>query len=181
MIYPAGGQLNIAMRAQELSKLQQSALTEIARTWQQRVWDQPCTLLEMLAQEAGLSRAPHTAGETQFLRSDLYRRTKAARVDPYPAIRNKFHQFMQTKRANPNQPFGGSDKPFTGQGRYQTAVPGLRHAHITHDLSVVYLVQGRRVYLFGFFTHDDLGTGSPPNLRRQQALAAQISNQQFAT
>lgn len=86
---------------------------------------------------------------------------------------------MEVKRENPNQPFGSSDKAFTGAGNFAKMVPGLKHAHITHDLSVVYKVIGNEVYLYGFFTHDELGTGQPPNMNRQKSTATKFSNQQF--
>ena len=86
---------------------------------------------------------------------------------------------MELKRADPNQPFGGSDTPFRSAGHFGAQVPGIKHAHITQDLSIVYKVQGNQVFLYGFFTHDDLGTGSPANIRKQSSNAAQFKNQPF--
>jgi len=119
----------------------------------------------------------------KFWRADgLFVATKIARVWPNPPVRNKFsgpNGFMDVKRNNPNDPFGSSDRPFTGGGKFSNEVPGLRHAHLTHDLSVVYRVQGNDVYLYGFFTHDDLGTGSPANRKKQDAMATRFANANF--
>jgi hypothetical protein len=118
-----------------------------------------------------------------FWRADgLFNATKLTRVWTNPTVRNKFsgpNGFMDTKRSNPNQPFGASDKSFTGGGKFQNAVPGLKHAHLTHDLSVVYRVEGSNIYLYGFFTHDDLGTGNPGNRRKQDAMADRFANANF--
>ena len=82
---------------------------------------------------------------------------------------------MELKRANPNQAFGSSDKPFISSGFFSAAVPGIRHAHLTFDLSIVYKVEGNIITLYGFFTHDELGTGQPPNLRRQKGVSQQLA------
>lgn len=114
-----------------------------------------------------------------FMRGDLYNATYAVKVQPYPAIRKKFRDFMELKRSNPTAPFGGSDKTFNSDGFFSAAVPGLRHAHITFDLSIVYKVVGNQIYLYGFFTHDDLGTGQPRNINRQKNAAKRLSQQNF--
>lgn len=118
-------------------------------------------------------------GEKPFMRGDLYNATYAVKVQPYPAIRKKFRDFMELKRANPTAPFGSSDKTFNSDGFFNAFVPGLRHAHITFDLSIVYKVVGNQIYLYGFFTHDDLGTGQPRNINRQKNAAKRLSQQNF--
>ena len=86
---------------------------------------------------------------------------------------------MQTKRENPNTLFGSSDKPFLSKGKFGTIVPGLKHAHITDDLSIVYKVQNGVVYLYGFYTHDELGTGQPANINKQDSMAGKFSRMSF--
>lgn len=124
-----------------------------------------------------------SSSPVKFWRAEgLFPATKIARVFTNNAIRNKFSGpggFMDVKRANPTQPFGSSDTPFTGGGKFQKAVPGLRHAHLTQDLSVVYRVDGNNIYLYGFFTHQELGTGTPGNIRRQDSMADRFSNVTF--
>lgn len=114
-----------------------------------------------------------------FMRGELYDATYKVRVLPYPSIRKKFRDFMEIKRNNPRQPFGASDKPFRSGGHFDNVVPGLAHAHITPDISIVYKVVGNQIYLYGFFTHDDLGTGQPANINRQKSAAQRLANQTF--
>ena len=114
-----------------------------------------------------------------FRRAGLYKETYLDKVLANPKIKAKFRDFMDTKRQNPNQPFGASDKPFVAAGHFARALPGARHAHITHDLSIVYKVVGNQVFLYGFFTHDELGTGQPANMNRQKNTATRLSNQSF--
>lgn len=115
-----------------------------------------------------------------FRRSSLYKDTYLSRIKSNEKLKAKFRDFMEVKRTDPQQPFGSSDKSFIGAGNFAKAVPGLRHAHITFDLSIVYKVVGNEVYLYGFFTHDELGTGQPPNMNRQKSTATRFSNQSFS-
>lgn len=116
--------------------------------------------------------------ETKFRRCPLYKETYLTRIKPYPKLREKLRQFMEIKRQQPDQPFGGSDKFFKPGFMYFSAIPGIRHAHITHDLSVVYRIgKANEIWLYGIFTHDDLGIGTPANLKRQQAMSTKLTNQ----
>lgn len=112
---------------------------------------------------------------TVFLRGNDFRRTYDEKVLPYEGIRKKLRQFMQSKRDNPQQPWGGSDKSFTSGGPFS----GLRHAHLTQDLSIVYRVVNRTVFLYGFYTHHDLGTGTPPKYGHQKTMGAKLQATQF--
>ena len=117
--------------------------------------------------------------ETLFKKSPLYKATLLSRVRPYEPIKVKFRQFMQLKRDNPTQQFNKSDSPFTGGGPLSTIIPGLMHAHITQDLSVLYKHEAGVIYLFGFFTHEDLGTGNPGKPNQQKAISRKFANQTF--
>lgn len=120
--------------------------------------------------------------EVVFKKSPDYKPTYMDRVKNYPAIRARLRDFMEIKRHNPMQPVGSSDKLFSGEGKFSNAVPGLRHAHLTFDLSVVYRVEGKNptvVYLYGFYTHDDLGTGQPSNRNRQSSMSARFQSSTF--
>jgi len=57
-----------------------------------------------------------TVSNTKFKRTSAYTDTYLNRVKPYPKIRAKFREFMETKRTNPNTTFGSSDKPFISKG-----------------------------------------------------------------
>ena len=116
--------------------------------------------------------------DTKFRRYPLYKETYLLRVKPYPKIREKLRQFMEHKRHNPDQSWGGSDKFFKPGAVFYNSIPGIRHAHLTHDLSVVYRVgKQNEIYLYGVFTHDDLGMGTPANIKRQQAISTKLANQ----
>jgi|688.fasta_scaffold301902_3 hypothetical protein len=119
----------------------------------------------------------------QFFRAaDMFQRTKLQKIFPNDIARKKFAGpggFMDVKRSDPNAQFGSSDKSFERDGKFGMAAPGIRHAHITFDLSIVYRVEGRNIYLYGFFTHDELGTGTPPNRAKQTSMASQFKNATF--
>ncbi len=112
-----------------------------------------------------------------FRRCELYKETYLSRIKPYPQLREKLRQFMEIKRNNPQQQFGKSDKPFLSAGFFTQAIPGIRHAHLNLDISVVYKVSGDVITLYGMFTHDDLGTGQPPNINKQKSIAQRLSNE----
>lgn len=117
-----------------------------------------------------------------FRRSPEYQETYLSKIKNNEQLKAKFREFMEVKRNNPLQPFGSSDKQFRGDGYFTAAVSGIKHAHITHDLSIVYKVEGKnptQIYLYGFYTHDDLGTGQPPNKNRQSSMAKSFSNRTF--
>jgi hypothetical protein len=87
------------------------------------------------------------------------------------------------KQANPyngtsqtGQGFGNSDKRFISGKIFNTAVPDISHAHLTHNISIVYKIEDNVLYLFGVYTHDDLGTGQPPNINKQKGKAASFAN-----
>lgn len=140
-------------------------------------WSQDLTAEQILA-EIGINSNSTVQGarETVFRRCDSYKQTYLQKVKPYDSVRRKFADFMELKRWNPTQPFGKSDKLFLGTGFFIRAVPNLKHAHITQDLSIVYKLDGGTIWLYGFYTHDELGTGQPPNKRIQDAMATRIAN-----
>ena len=118
-----------------------------------------------------------------FRTCDLYRETLADKARAYPVIGQKMQEFRKFKSDNPLQPYGGSDKPFVSKGNFGTTISGLRHAHLTHDIMIVYTISGRNPTLFdlyGIFSHDELGIGQPANVKRQKAQAKRMANQQFA-
>lgn len=114
-----------------------------------------------------------------FKRSPEYLETYEKKVLPYPKIRAKFREFMELKRNDPTQIFGASDKPFRSGGNFDISGYKLWHAHITHDLSIVYSLRNNIIYLNGFYTHDELGTGQPPSTNKQKAMATKFANQTF--
>jgi hypothetical protein len=121
-------------------------------------------------------------GTVRFLASDLFRQTFADKMRSIPGLEEKFQEFQSAKAQNPGAPFGGSDHPMISRGPLGKEIPKLRHAHLTRDLSVYYTVSGRdpvEVKLYGIFAHNESGTGTPANIKRQKNLARVMSRQSF--
>jgi hypothetical protein len=100
-----------------------------------------------------------------------------------PKLVNRFEEFKKFKSQNPLASFGSNDLPLVGQGHFAKAVPGIKHAHLSHDVSVWYTISGRdptEIKLYGVFTHKDTGTSRPPNLKKQMAVASRLANQSFS-
>lgn len=120
----------------------------------------------------------------KFQTGPLFDQTWRNRSENNASLRNKLEQFVKVKSQDPTESFGASDKPFKSGGFFTNAIPKLRHAHLTHDLSLVYALEGGSdpvIRLYGVFSHDDLGTGNPPNKNRQRNMSAQFAGQTFAT
>ena len=97
---------------------------------------------------------------------------------------SRLSDFLNSKKNNPLQPFGSSDKPFRGNGYFANAIPNetMLHAHLTHDVSIIYSLSGKDpkiLKLYGLFSHDEMGTGQPQNLKKQKQTASRISNTNF--
>lgn len=109
-----------------------------------------------------------------FYKCDVYTDT----LKQYPHLHDKIRAFMDFKEANPLSPYGSNDRSFEPAGFYGKAVKDLRKAHLSRDESLLYRIEGtnpRRCYLFGIFTHHDLGTGTPANKNRQKTMADQMA------
>jgi mRNA-degrading endonuclease YafQ of YafQ-DinJ toxin-antitoxin module len=99
-------------------------------------------------------------------------------------IERKLKAFFEVKMSNPLQSFGASDKPFSSDGVFNKTIPGLKHAHLTQDISIVYRLSGKNptlLDLYGIFSHQDLGTGQPPNRKVQKSMSQQFDNQVLET
>ena len=120
----------------------------------------------------------------RFRRCAEYTRTYLEKIVSNQVFKNKLHHFMEIKRNNPTTPINsGEDRMFTGGGNYKNAIPNLRHYHISFDISILYRVENEGgepvVYLYGFYTHDELGIGSPSSPTKQKAMARKFQNTQF--
>jgi hypothetical protein len=95
-------------------------------------------------------------------------------------IYENFEKFKQIKMQNHMQPFGSKDTPFSGDGPLGNHKPKLIHAHLTHDISLIYFLSGANptvINLLGFFTHDAIGTGRPAAPKKQQSFVKRAKNQ----
>lgn len=116
--------------------------------------------------------------DPKFRTCDLFNETFTQKSRDYPVIGAKFQEFRAAKSANKLAPFGSSDKPFKSFGVFE----GLKHAHLTGDVSVVYSIHGSNpslIDLYGVFSHDELGTGQPVNIKRQKSMDKKLSSQTF--
>lgn len=91
------------------------------------------------------------------------------------AVLQALREFIIHKRANPMTPFGGKDYPFRGGH-----LKGYGHAGLNFDVSVIYNLLGampKLIHLYGIFSHDDIGTGTPPRLKMQAKVASVLDRQ----
>jgi mRNA-degrading endonuclease YafQ of YafQ-DinJ toxin-antitoxin module len=82
------------------------------------------------------------------------------------------------KKQNPVQQVGGKDKPLSNAGQFD----GMMHCGLTFDVSVFYRIEGSNpkvLKLYGLFSHDESGTGSPASIKRQKSLASKFNQQTF--
>lgn len=97
-----------------------------------------------------------------------------------PNILKKIEEFQEVKSRDPLTPFGPSDNRFKSEGKYAQYMPKARKAHLSSDMSIVYELSGRNpttIKLYGVFTHAQLGTGQPPNIKIQQNMAKRLAKE----
>jgi len=88
-------------------------------------------------------------------------------------VKKQYLKFLEFKKANPLEPFGASDS------HLKAGLKEYRHAKLTPDISVFYQLRGNLLKVFGIYSHDDAGTGQPPNQNKQNSLATRFGNQEF--
>lgn len=109
----------------------------------------------------------------QFRRSKLFNETLAKHKE----VAGKVAEFIKFKTGEPLGRFGKKDQHFVGGILKET---GLIHAHLTGDISLLYKRSGREpivIDLIAIVTHDELGTGQPPNMKQQKKMAKILSDQ----
>jgi hypothetical protein len=95
----------------------------------------------------------------------------------YPSIADRFDSWIKAKMASPLSLIG-YDKPFVPKSPYA----GLMHAHMDDDVSVVYRLVGRdprHIKVYGFYSHEDLGTNKASKPRIQQNVSRRLLSQVF--
>jgi mRNA-degrading endonuclease YafQ of YafQ-DinJ toxin-antitoxin module len=117
-------------------------------------------------------------GEVVIRTCDLFDKTYPEKIRTIPKLKQKFEDFKNAKLENPTLPVG-KDAAFTSNN----ILRGLRHAHLTQDISVIYKIsgEGNTMYLdlYGLFSHADLGTGNAPQIRTQQTMGQKLVRQRF--
>lgn len=117
-----------------------------------------------------------------FKHSPEYVSTLAKWAIGNPTLVEKISEFKKTKMANPMQPFGKNDTRLVADAPLGRAVPGLRHAHLSQDLSIFYTLGGSNPHvfnLFGIYSHNESGTGNSQNIKVQKNLGKRLANQSF--
>ena len=107
----------------------------------------------------------------KFRRSKLFNQTLAKHKD----VASKVAEFIKFKTDEPLGRFGKKDQHFVGGILKET---GLIHAHLTGDISLLYRRSGKNpivIDLIAIATHDELGTGQPPNMKQQKKMAKILS------
>jgi len=122
-----------------------------------------------------MAQNPVVVNETQVQFGPDYKKT----FEKYRSqVDKRWLVWLAAKIPDPLRQVGRTDYPFSSSGNYS----GLSHAHLTKDISVVYKVSGkspRNLKIFGFFSHEDLGTGAPPKLSVQRAVGNRLLGQVF--
>lgn len=116
-------------------------------------------------------------------RCPLFMETMEEMVKGYgPKITELLASFIKSKMADPTAPYGSSDKANPSGTPAAIAVPKIRHAHLTHDISVFYTVSGSNpaeLRLYAVYTHAQSGTSRPPNPKKQASTAKRMGGQTF--
>lgn len=87
--------------------------------------------------------------------------------------------FVDAKKNDPLAVYGSRDYPYRGG---DLAATKTSHALLRKDMYIIYRLSGKNpttIFLYGFTTHEDSGTGSPPKQAKQQSFAKQLQNMEF--
>lgn len=119
---------------------------------------------------------------TVIKQSALFREHAAKYLVKGSAVEKAFVDFIATKLGNPIAPYGSTDKANPIGTPMAMEVPKIRHAHLSHNISIFYTVSGNPtvIRLYGMMSHDEAGIGQPVNKKRQTGVAKQFSRQEFA-
>lgn len=116
--------------------------------------------------------------------SPLFQETAAMYARSNPKVLERYMEFLKVKMENPIAVFGSThtDKKNPDGTPMAQEIPGIRHAHLTHDISVFYTISGSNpsvLRLYALLSHDKAGTGQPINFKVQKSVAKKMSNQVF--
>jgi hypothetical protein len=156
-------------------------LNQIVKRHDNLIWSIPFPV-DIFITEGKQPNLP-TKRKVYVITSNLFNETFDKKKRQYPFIQQKLNEFLATKQSNPLDLYGSSDRSFSPGGFFANSVPKLRHAHLSHDISIFYTVTGADpvyIRLYGLFTHDESGIGTPPNRKIQKTVATKLSNQNFS-
>jgi hypothetical protein len=116
-----------------------------------------------------------------FETGPMWEQSLSAAIKDSPNVIKKLKEFQALKASTPMKAFGTNDKPFAPAGIFKQYLPKALKAHLTPDISIIYELSGRnptRIKLYGVFTHAEMGTGQPPNMKIQKNLAKRLANEE---
>lgn len=102
-----------------------------------------------------------------------------------PSVKADYEKFLEFKQANPTALYPGGDKDFKAGAKFANAVPGIREAKLTSDMHVVYVTRPDRddnnlpivnIYIFGIYSHGDLGIGNNKQPRVNDQMSTRFRN-----
>jgi hypothetical protein len=102
-----------------------------------------------------------------------------------PAILANYRKFVEFKTANPTSEFPGGDKRMIASAPFGRAVPGIAEADLNDDMHVIYVTRPTKdeknmpvvkVFVFGIFSHKDLGIGNNRQPRINDQMADRFKN-----
>lgn len=148
-----------------------------------RAIDQELSIDEALEEcEQGSWTLVEGAEGIEVKKSDMFDSTLASKLAQSPNLETKLREFLNFKKDSPGQSWGGSDSYFVNAGPIGRAMPKLRHAHLTRDLSLFYTIEGRNpttIKLYGIFSHQESGTGTPGSVQKQKTIAKVLKRQEI--
>lgn len=117
----------------------------------------------------------------QVLACDNFYDSLDRHQDKIEDLDGKVAEFVKFKLENPDsnkKRWSGMDEHMGSDGHWKK-VPKLRHAALGFDMRLFYTLEGNEMKLYGVHPHDESGTGTPKNPRKQEALAKKMSKQTF--
>jgi hypothetical protein len=112
---------------------------------------------------------------------DMFNATYKDKKARFPIIKSKIREFGAKKASDSMAPYGSADTRFVSNSPISSLLPGMRHAHLTKDLSVWYKITGGAapiIKLYGIFTHEETGTGTPAKIAKQISISKKLIDQE---
>lgn len=102
-------------------------------------------------------------------------KAKYQRAGKWDRMLQKLESFLAAKMNNPTQMWNATDK------KASNVLSRFYKAHLTHDDSIIYTYdQASNVFrIYGIWSHDEMGTGQPPNYARIGKFADRLERQVF--
>ena len=88
-------------------------------------------------------------------------------------VMSKFKEFIKLKEKDPSAAFNGVDQRMT------FILSNYYEARLTFDIRLVYKIKGNICYLYGIFSHDELGSGQPMKITKLTQNRDKMDNSTF--